>query len=1600
MEGSRFSWVFFSFAPLWNFRGRTPISTTTSWKVEGHREGSELGSDGDVANSSDFRACTVASSRAGLEERKGEAGRARESQDIIARTEMAGDEQHDGEEPTMKIIHKSALNGIKDLLFPVLFLMVHGNDSNLFVAYIAMLIEGIQLAAFLIRKTTVPIYNLPDFDFDLSYDSMTVDGFTGLFVASTVAIWLMIVNLGYVAWGAHRKHHNAVWPIRTLRLFSSVLSTVMYITVLEVLVFAVVCKGSITDPTPSDLLVEISCNATLIVFIPLCCGLSAVYYDINPILKAPMNKAHGRVDLIQCALRTALIIIWAGSSDDDYILRYGATFAVPSAIVIATWAYFPHYALKLNQMRTALHGGAGTAGAIAFLWALIYNKTGIVGSNAVMITMLVAYLVSAVCTYIVTDARVTSNPSTQKGVIYRRIHTSVGRQMERLMNGTLGETEIVFDNWQHVEIAARMATETLDSRHKKVELAKVEQMHKIFKVSFFSAELPNFLVSLLCACATRSICELDPFPIHTHGRVGSGETEPLIAIIRLQLQTSTEEPSQQLQRISDLNPAVDVQFQAFYIDKKTHQNREADFLGSGVRLDVAGFAEFQKLEGYAKVNHYKALRLYQEMWTLLYQETNRIQEVKEIACVLYDSIETADSAYSKLVTKFPKSRVILRFYAQFCLDLLKDHAKAELLSNRADRLESRLETDSSQESFQMRSGIKGGSLLKSRKSASAAIIVEHKRQTALLDYCSGESIDSLKMRTSLITQRNQLDDLGEVDEPRRSRKKSSDAEHEAVSLFAAVASRPGSKIRGKRGSGSVMEHQNVEGDLAMPLETIKSALDDDRGEDELPNPGYRERPTKQDGGLPIDDEEALRVAMRYEEKSSLGTSNAEMKQAKAFDCDVPDNEGCMSSVLGGELCRLNESAYVNFEWLHIREYSTAIEFLRARQLQDAYQAGDRLKFRELQDSLQSQMFIYSDAIKNIYANRPTDDGGLSESYYTVPQIPVNVSYYPQVQYTITVNYSLQQLTEAFVTCGINIANLDFDSFGNVTTNNDFRFIVDNAPNTQAEAFDYSMAQKANSASIEMYSFAQSLQIFVACVLVILLARTGQRYKRQQDKTLEVFQNIPLRTLSDLVQQYEEESLEEIFGSELVSSSPLLLRKRSLTSRIDLRWQYGVFSILFMALCTCFLCFNISDIYSLGQYFAILDQFGDMRTFAIRSYYDIHDIHPQLDFQTWLSRDYLYEWANHDVQYMAMTYGHVLYGDNTRYPPSVSYDRYSPALQQMLQTPCLPLNESLCDQRIYDPSIAFTNNTVTLGIFMLTEFILDILLKTNAALTLGAFTPDVSDLAFIRTVLEPDYVDGYHRCELEVLAETQQFLSNSKLRNTIITIVEIVVCIVGFMFALTTMFTRLQDICNVDLIVRLPTSILREPAVAAVLKELAQGNLKHRQEGSPSYWPSIRLPWKTPREHQQKQHSSNWPLMRLPSKSSPTRTSADVKDTDLGEGAMSESQYIVHTRTKSAEIISPGESRRLSIVQFTSSGRSERLLTAGDRGFQTAKPVPILRKSVVDRPDLLPARAYIVNGLAGSAKTERRASEAKMEGLKGVIGVDGRPQGREWPTNKY
>ncbi|ORY46976.1 hypothetical protein BCR33DRAFT_114465 [Rhizoclosmatium globosum] len=83
------------------------------------------------------------------------------------------------------------------------------------------------------------------------------------------------------------------------------------------------------------------------------------------------------------------------------------------------------------------------------------------------------------------------------------------------------------------------------------------------------------------------------------------------------------------------------------------------------------------------------------MWELLLDKSYSLEELSAVSNRLYANAQKAEAAYLKLISKFPKSKTTLRFFARFCFDVKNDPIRGSALIEKANDLE--LENESGSE---------------------------------------------------------------------------------------------------------------------------------------------------------------------------------------------------------------------------------------------------------------------------------------------------------------------------------------------------------------------------------------------------------------------------------------------------------------------------------------------------------------------------------------------------------------------------------------------------------------------------------------------------------------------------------------------------------------------------------------------------------------------------------------------------------------------------------------------------------------------------------------------------------------------------------------
>ncbi|KAJ3113759.1 hypothetical protein HDU96_002939 [Phlyctochytrium bullatum] len=215
---------------------------------------------------------------------------------------------------------------------------------------------------------------------------------------------------------------------------------------------------------------------------------------------------------------------------------------------------------------------------------------------------------------------------------------------------------LVFPLLPHVEVGARFATAKMSSRNRRFNERHYAYLKRVFNRG------------------------LHEFP-----------SEPFVRIPQITysyfLSFTKRELANQLGKGKSLKLPIDLRFQLYCIEQYHSENTEMDMLGAGVKLDVARLSEFRKLDRDAKVNHFSAVQELREIWKHVRQKNFDLDELSVRAYRLFTHAQVAQDSYYKLASKYPRSKLILRFFAKFCHDVTKDLVRSEALILKADEIE-------------------------------------------------------------------------------------------------------------------------------------------------------------------------------------------------------------------------------------------------------------------------------------------------------------------------------------------------------------------------------------------------------------------------------------------------------------------------------------------------------------------------------------------------------------------------------------------------------------------------------------------------------------------------------------------------------------------------------------------------------------------------------------------------------------------------------------------------------------------------------------------------------------------------------------------------
>ncbi|TPX36490.1 hypothetical protein SmJEL517_g01314 [Synchytrium microbalum] len=1196
------------------------------------------------------------------------------------------------------LVDASLMQRTKSVLFNVLFFTVYGNHSSTVLGLLAMVIEDLQIPVFYLSSRLSAVYYVPDVvgnAVETRYEKYGITLFTAFFGVAAGLVFLTALNILWVAYGFVRGHHKYVWPITTLRLLGAFVPTVLFIPILDILTTSFDCSDSVTTGFGSLACTSVTrmpfiivSSVTIFTFLPVTFLINLLFLDADPVNKDPGAKTHGRVEIVYAVLKTILSFVWKVSPDGNMLAKVGVVLCLSLTMLLFSIFYYPYYNSRINHMRIATYFASTCLGLVSMVATVITFYTGASQGPSVYMLLLSAFFPAWIVGYF----------GSQTWLSYIQQST-----MTRLAAYTEGKTEYpVFWVWPHVEIVARSFIATLNARNRHPKPQQRDSILNVFKHG------------------------QKEFPHHSYMHVQR-------ATYYLYVGASKNEFNKALKKSEELHPAFDGQFQCHFMSQMNNQNHQATFLGPEIRLDVASFAEFRKLDKTAKVNHQLALQWQKVLWQSVQRSHVTLEYLEAISAELYARSEDANEAYGQLVTRFPKSEVLLRFYAK-CLEVTNEAVKAAALLARADALED-------------------------------------------------ESICEIPL---------QWEDVSDGEPPR---------------LLATVVDQDeASEIR------------------TSPNLPMANGPDEDSQDDNKGKPPSRQGSMSSRGSRTENRQQQMNQQLR-----------ASLLQRNLGDLKIVTVAAWMIGIVSiaivvASYVVISQSGFSNtglsyLHWLDAREYLTPILYRRARQLQDAYAANDHTTFTSVQSVLAAEAAEF-DTINNALLDNTDLSNAIAEFFYADSSTPVLVSFYPTQTDRIWTNYSLYEVGQRLAASGLQLSTMDFPSFSNITYNNYFRFIADNFYLLQFEAYEADVNELYFTKQAQIIQSATSVTIgLTVCLIVVVLTALlildyrVQIFRNKQRLTLDIFKKVPKGSAQDIIQRLEEAQSEDVFGSDTLSfeaRSALEMKIRGGSSaRLYVRLQTAFYGLTLTALVCVFAVTNLNALYEVGQLFAMHDQFSDMITYGVRGAAIIKDlVNP--DWMTWGNDTYILDALSSQAGELNDAYNVVLYGDDTRYPPSPMQNDYPPDLAHYWTGHiCLANDSSVCQNRVYNSSFGFSSSLVNSGLIHLTDQLVNLLSNSAIAADNDNFVSDPNVVALFDAVLEPDYLDGMTRCLDETL-----ILGNSIINNATV---------------------RFMENCIVDMIVRLPLSVRNLPDVHDFMSNL-QGQGPSDSKDSLVSKKVISFPW--------------------------------------------------------------------------------------------------------------------------------------------------------------
>ncbi|GIM04869.1 hypothetical protein Vretimale_9356 [Volvox reticuliferus] len=472
---------------------------------------------------------------------------------------------------------------------------------------------------------------------------------------------LLAINIGmcvWVAWCFKEHKFPVVWPIKVLRVFSSVFFQAFDVASLNLLQLGITCRftGPERPKLHFDLIDKYSCTTTphimhavvsalcLILFVCIALLLNMAEVEVNPLSRRPMALGHSGAEVMAFGIKVIMTLVnvfigWGRVEASIYL-------ALSLALAWQNLRWSPHLVSWVNYLKAGVSTMVVWCSAVLML--LVFHP-GVKSAdnqkmekwNDSMTFLMLAGIVPAFGV----GALVSS-------AVLRRVTAAALKGLENPKKLPVVEAFSSIDEPRDVEIAARYC------RHWKepgvLDPDAVNKAHHIIKAG------------------------LEMFP-------GSAFMVLLHANFMIDVLGISQSGSRRIEDARKLNPSLICRFIMFVRQQEATQHAAGSSVSA--TMDLLGYVEYQRKQRMVVRLHREALQAMCNFWKALDASTVSFTHLSKSLAKIETSVSQAQRAYRVVLESYGNNPKLVHLYGRFLQTIKNDPWHAAEYFAEAERLE-------------------------------------------------------------------------------------------------------------------------------------------------------------------------------------------------------------------------------------------------------------------------------------------------------------------------------------------------------------------------------------------------------------------------------------------------------------------------------------------------------------------------------------------------------------------------------------------------------------------------------------------------------------------------------------------------------------------------------------------------------------------------------------------------------------------------------------------------------------------------------------------------------------------------------------------------